>query len=722
MAALALAGTASCTATGARRGPSIKASGATRRRPDRAGGRPAPSALAGPLTHPVRADTSVGGARLRPPAVPLVVRDPYVSAWLCGTELAGTWATGWDGGRQAVCGLARIDEKPYLWCGAPDVPGVELAVMTQRSLEVTPTRSIFTLEGGGVELVAEWLSPVEPGDPKRQSVPLGLLTVSVSSSDGRPHAVELYVDVSGEWATGLEGDTVVWQTSLTRSRHWTVQVAPEQPLGERGEMAAWGTAVFSTAPVGRAASFQSGADAQVRALFASSGRLGDGDDPSFRPVDADTPVFALAHDLGSVRGPLTAHWCFGHFESPAVQYLGQPLEPLWTAYWPSWQAAVDDFLSSANETRLRAAALDDRITSTATAAGGPAYSGLCALALRQAYGACQLVAGPGGRPWAFLKELSSDDDVSTVDVVFDSCPVWLALDPGFLAMLLEPILHYAASGRWSEGFAPHSLGFWPLADGNPLGPAFEKMPVQDSGALLVMAAAYASRVPEAAARSFLAPHEALFGAWAELVASELPAPPAQLTTIDYLGPSPANTNLAALGVVGLGAFAQILERLGHGSEARSWRSRAERLGREWAARAMDPAGRHLDRNIGNHGTWSNLCNAFWDRALVTKLLPAKVSSLQATWYRARFEPYGLAVEDKTPSLARLDQELLTAAWLREFPVRDELVERVARYLGHTAFRAPMPDTYDPRTGSFRDQYNWRARPVVGAAFGLLLVS
>jgi hypothetical protein len=664
---------------------------------------------------------SIAGAALRPPAVPLAVRDPYVSAWLCATELAGTWATGWDGSPMSVCGLARIDGRTYVWCGDPQLAGGGAGRMTQTSLEVTPTRSIFTVEGGGVRLVVEWLSPVEPGDRRLQSVPLALITVTASATDEMTHKVEVCCDVTGEWASWIDTDKITWATSETTARHWAVQLAREVPFTERNEMAAWGSATFSTLP-GLGTTYQAGESATVRAAFASAGKLDNTADTRFRAVNDATPVFALASDLGEVaNNAALVHWSVGHFEAPAIEYMGQPLDPLWKAYWPTWEAVVDDFLAGASAARSRAASFDAQLTAAAQQAGGSGYAALCALALRQAYGACQLVIGPNGEPWAFLKEISSDDDVSTVDIIFDSCPVWLRLDPGYLTMLLDPLLSYAASGQWEEGYAPHSLGFWPLANRNPAGASSEPMPVEDSGALLVMAAAYASRVSADTGRSFLAGYEALWTRWADLLVTQLPSPPTQLTTIDFLGESAGNSNLAILGIIGLGAAAQIAGRVGDDATARIRAAQAKTFASQWAGLAMDRSGRHLDADIGSAGTWSDLDNAFWDRSLGTGLVLASVAATQAAWYRSHLDEFGLGVESTTPTLARLDIQFRTAAWLYDYPVGPEMVGILARYVGHTNYLAPLPDTYDPQTGDRGKFYNWRARPVVGGIFALLLV-
>jgi hypothetical protein len=673
-----------------------------------------------PPPTPPRGSMIVGGAELRPPAVPLAVHDPYVSVWLCGTELAGSWPTAWTGAPVGICGLIRIDGRGYVWCGDAGESGSGATSMLETSVEVTPTRSIFTMEAAGVRLVVEWLSPIEPGNPRLQSIPLALITATVSATDGHTHAVEIYCDVTGEMASWTQSDSISWSTSTTACRHWAIQLAAQQPFVEHSEMAAWGTAVFSTEQ--RAAvSYESGASTTVRRGFATSGTLANSSDGNFRAIDNNTPVFALAHHLSVVGAvAVSVSWSLGHFASPAVQYLGQSLDPLWTKYWGSWEEVVDGFLASASETRTRAADLDAEVTTRATQVGGDGYAALCALALRQAYGACQLVVGLGGEPWAFLKEISSDDDISTADVIFDSCAVWLDLDPGYIPMLLEPLLYYAASAEWTENYAPHSLGHWPLAAGNPTGASSEPMPIGDTGALVVMSAVYSARVPAATARPFLSRYEQLWDRWAELLASQLPSPPPQLTTIDYLRSQTGNNNLAVLGLVGLAATGQLAEHLGDTDKAGSRLAQAKVLAGEWAKLAVDPSGEHVVTNKGGTDTWPDLYNAFWDSALGTDLVPVSLTAKQAAWYLSHMDIFGIPVESQTPTLARVDQQLATAAWLYGYPVGPKLVDAVFKYVGNTELLAPMPDTYDPVTGSLRAQFNWRARPVVGAVFSLLL--
>jgi Domain of unknown function (DUF5127)/Domain of unknown function (DUF4964) len=157
--------------------------------------------------------------------VPLAVRSPYLSTWLPATVLTSTTAQFWHGETRGFAGLVKIDGKLYSWAGQPLVNGAAVTALTQTSLQVTPTRSIFTSTGGGIQLTAEWLSPIEPGDLQRLSVPFTLLTVSVLATDGATHAVQVYADITAEWAATDESDVINWATSLTSSnRYWSIQL------------------------------------------------------------------------------------------------------------------------------------------------------------------------------------------------------------------------------------------------------------------------------------------------------------------------------------------------------------------------------------------------------------------------------------------------------------------------------------------------------------------
>lgn len=81
-------------------------------------------------------------------------------------------------------------------------------------------------------------------------------------------------------------------------------------------------------------------------------------------------------------------------------------------------------------------------------AGGPQYATLGALAYRQVLAGTKLVWNDRlNTMWYFMKEISSDGDVSTVDVVFPSYPIPTYLcnhsDPHFSLPILQNFWGYS---------------------------------------------------------------------------------------------------------------------------------------------------------------------------------------------------------------------------------------------------------------------------------------
>lgn len=673
---------------------------------------------------------------IRPPAVPLAVRQPYLSSWLPDTLLPGTSPQFWQGSATGMAGIIRIDGTSYLFMGDAklvlEVPdgshGKPHTVqdfpraLDQVGLDVTPTRSRFELQGGGVGLIVEFLSPVEPGDLKRQSIPMSYVTVKARSIDGRPHAVQVYMDITGGWASGEHERYITWRPVRTQGMQaWTVALEKPQPLAEQKQMAAWGSVVWATAQR-TGLTHASGEDVRVRGHFVDHGKLDDSDDTDYRAIGTRNPVFGFSVDLGRLEAtPVVTRFIIGQVRTPAVSYLGKPLQPLWTRYFGQWQDMLAFFHADADAAAQRALALDARITRDALAAGGSSYAGLCTLALRQAYGGTELVLGPDGEPWAMLKEISSDGNVSTVDVLYPSSPAWMYLDPGYLRLLLAPLLAYAETGGWPEPFAEHDLGSaYPNASGHNDGKE-ENMPVEESGNMLIMVAAYLRRSPARAAAAFAGKHYRILKQWADYLTRNLPDPGFQNQTDDFAGSIAHSVNLAIKGIVAVAAMGQIAAAANHPDDAARYPRLAREYAAYWTRHAQDPSGRHLDLTYdgkgGGDGTWGTAYNAFADRLLDTRLVPESVRREQAAWYARMGNAFGLPLQ-VPHSYAKSDWQLFTAAWLSDFPVKQQLIDRVYAYANATPDRVPFSDLYSTVTAR---RVQFKARPVQGGIFAPLAV-
>ncbi|MFC1411597.1 glutaminase domain-containing protein [Streptacidiphilus sp. N1-12] len=657
---------------------------------------------------------------IRPPAVPLAVRSPYLSTWLSADNLAGTWPSFWTGRTTAMAGIARIDGVAFLFMGAPNIDGHVLRGMMQRSLTLSATRSTYVFEAAGVQLTLAFLSPIEPGDLRRQSVPLSYLTADVRSTDGKSHQVSLYFDISGEWAHGDSGTKIRWSqeqvagsgsTSLT-----SLSFTPDTPavLAENGDMASWGSVVWS-ATNRSGLSWQIGADTVVRAAVLANGKLGNtADSNQPRAISDNWPVFGFNFDFGAVRSKQSAVLSVGHVREPAISYLGADLPPLWRSYWPTWQQMAASFHADASAAQTRTAAFDAKVRRDATAVGGAKYAALCALSLRQAYGGTELVSR-NGEPWAFLKEISSDGNVSTVDVTYPAMPAFLYTDPAYLGLLLAPMLDYPENGGWPKEFAEHDLGsHYPVASGHNDGNE-EDMPVEESANMLLMCAAYLARIDRSAARAFAAKHYPILKQWGEYLVANALDPGFQNQTDDFTGFIGHSANLALKGILAIGAMGQIATAAGNTADAARYRTTAGSYSSQWAAKAQDTTPDHLKLAYDQPGTWSLKYNGYPDRLLGLNLVPSSVAEEEADWYLTQVNQYGVPL-DLRHSYTKGDWEMWTAAWLSGHPVSQFLIDSLYDFANTSPSRVPFTDLYDTVTNH---QSGFQARPVVGGILALL---
>jgi hypothetical protein len=660
---------------------------------------------------------------LRPPATPLAVRSMYLSTWSAADNLAGTWPSFWTGHITAICGIARIDGTPYLFCGAPNVPGVTFTTMTQTALAVTATRSTYTLTGGGVTLTVTFLSPVELGDLQRQSIPFSYVTVTAASSDGASHQVSIYLDISAEWAHGDTSQQVTWAQRTTGATvALTATPASPSVLAEYGDQASWGTQVFAAANRS-GLTWQTGQDTVLRAAAANNGALGNTNDTAQpRAINDRWPCFAFNLNLGALAAgatsaPFTLY--IGHVRTPAVSYLGTQLNPWWTHYWSDWPAMLDWFAGDRATACSRATALDNKVAADASAAVGGGtlgahYAGVCALAVRQAAAGTELV-DRGGSPWAFLKEISSDGNVSTVDVTYPAFPAYAYLSPNYLQLLLAPILDYAEHGGWPKTFAEHDLGSsYPNAAGHNDGNE-EDMPVEESANALIMVAVLLQRLPAAQAAAYAQQHYPILRQWAEYLVANALDPGYQNQTDDFTGFIAHSVNLALKGIVGIGAMGIVSAFAGNSSDRDHYLGVARGYISQWAENAKDSSGSHLRLAYDQDGTWSLKYNGYPDLLLGLDLVPDATAATEASWYQSQAGAYGVLLDPRN-DYTKTDWEIWTAAWLANHPVRDTLINGVFNFANVTSGRVPFSDWYVVATAAHQ---GFQDRPVIGGVLSLL---
>jgi hypothetical protein len=131
-------------------------------------------------------------AAFRPPAVPLVAVDPYLSVWSEADHLTDDVTRHWTHHPHALISLIRVDGDVSRLMGQEPK---SVPALPQTGLEVTPTRSIYQFQDAKVRVTMTFMTPALPEDLEVFSWPLSYITWTVQSLDGTTHEVRPWLSI-----------------------------------------------------------------------------------------------------------------------------------------------------------------------------------------------------------------------------------------------------------------------------------------------------------------------------------------------------------------------------------------------------------------------------------------------------------------------------------------------------------------------------------------------
>ncbi|KAI0049479.1 DUF1793-domain-containing protein [Auriscalpium vulgare] len=662
-------------------------------------------------------------ATLTPAAIPLAVRSPYFSCWepsLNGSKWSGVWSTTFAGNAiLGWAGLAKVDGVAYTFLGDqignPSFPGAKQTNLTQTT--ITPTRSIFNIQAGPVELILTFLSPIEPGDWVRQSMPFSYMSVDVQSLDGNSHRVQVYSDISGEWNSGDRGQPITWTTSATSDTVFhAVTLQNQAPFVEIQNQAEWGT-LYIAAKAGSAVTYKTASDEVSRPEFITQGVLDNQLDTNFRTIPGSPgntfPVFAISLDFGNIQSSQNpAVWAFGYSRDPALQYTdlsGQTTTRslFYKTKYPKDSDTITDFLNDFPNAQTRAAQLDSKIMGDGASISSN-YSDLLALSARQAYGATELTVGQNadGSPnpsdvMMFMKNIGGTipGRINAVETLYAAFPMFMYMDPSLGAPLLEPLLRFQNSPNYTVGFAAADVGSkYPNATASN---QQHQQSVEQSGNMLIMSYAYARASGDG---SLLSKYYPLFKTWADfLVNNTLFISGQQLSGDNESGNN--QTNLALKGIIAVQAMSGISAALNRSADMQAYASKASNLIQQWNSFALSDD-KHLLAKYGDpSSSWTLGYNLFADSWLGTNLLDSSVlaghTQFLATLQSQGITPtqFGVPIDSTNMAASFSTWNLFSAAIATDTTVRDGLISGVHNRATMNASAGAFPVTYDSSRGS-----------------------
>jgi len=301
---------------------------------------------------------------------------------------------------------------------------------------------------------------------------------------------------------------------------------------EQGEWGYWYWATDATDGM----TYQSGTDKTVRGQFASKGVLANSGDTNYRAINDNWPVFGFASDMGTVNSsPVSTLFSLGLTQDEAIQFEGAsgyaPVQSLWKSYFDTELEALSFFHNDFEDSSILSSAFDSQVAKDSTDVGGDDYLVLTSLSVRQAFGATQL-AGTEDNMYLFLKEISSDGNMNTVDVIFPAYPIFLYSNPQLLKLVMEPLFENQEAGKYPNDYAMHDLGSsYPNATGHDDGND-EKMPLEECGNMVIMTLAYALKASDS---DYLHAHYDLLNKWTTYLVDDALYPANQISTDDFAG-------------------------------------------------------------------------------------------------------------------------------------------------------------------------------------------
>jgi hypothetical protein len=295
------------------------------------------------------------------------------------------------------------------------------------------------------------------------------------------------------------------------------------------------------------------------------------------------------------------------------------MRPLWKSWFLTDSLMIRYHYDDFKRARRLARQYSDQLAVDAYKSGSTSYVDIVALSARQVIGGTSF-AGTPDNPLLFLKEISSDGNCQTVDVIFPAAPFFLYTNPRWLAYLLEPLLEHQLSGQYPNKYSMHDLGSdWPNITGHPDGND-EYMPVEECGNMLVMGLALVNSLKYASgdslwtapsssvnsvfpltklesdaeidhlddswgggtkgekqARKWLTRSYSLWKQWTGYLVEFSLEPHNQLSTDDFAGWLALQTNLALKGIVGIKAMSVMAEVVGESADAKHYRVRLSSL-------------------------------------------------------------------------------------------------------------------------------------------------
>ncbi|KLO09797.1 DUF1793-domain-containing protein [Schizopora paradoxa] len=676
------------------------------------------------------------------PAWPLAVKNPFVNAWFrAGPEPSAMnidypkiWnlldSSATDSNLGLFCGVL-VDGQSYRLLGQG--PG---KASTQVSIQITPTQTTVLHQAGPLEITLNFLSPITATDLTKQSLPFAYVTLTASSMDGATHSLQVYYDISAEWAIGdnsLFADTTVQpaQDDFVILQVLQQTVVPFAVINDRAQDS---SAILATAN-GVGVLFGVGSDVQKRGMNATTPALAntvESEEVSSHAIGNPWDFWGVTIDLGNITDmttPLVS--AVGAIRDPSIQLIQlsgnvENQSPYYQMNFSTPLDIVSFFLNDFNNSMDIAKQLDNQIIND-SANISQSYADLLSLVARQAMSAIEITVSrnPDGNfnssdTMAFMMDMGSVGAgyVNAVDVLYAAFPMYLYLNPDLGGHLLRPLLVAQDNPQYSQPYAARGLGTnFPNATTVDV---THNLGIEESGNMIIMLLAHLQATGDG---SLVKQHYSLIRRWADYLVQFSMNPGFQQTSPSD-GISAVNqTNLALKGIIGLGAMAKISSFMGMDNDASVYNNTAKSSIDLWQNFSISENKTYLTTSASGSSA-GLIYNLYADKLLQLDLVPQpmQVYDLQTSYYKSQigFSKVGIPNDSQNPTIARADWMMFAAAASGDNDLMNSIISMVHSYAFTPSANVPITPIFDPTSGtSSGEGIN---SPSMGAMFSILALN
>ena len=641
--------------------------------------------------------------KFRPAAVPLITVDPFLSIWSCNDALYSSPTEHWSGRPCPIFAGVFVDNAFYSVSGF-DIDGKLIKRrIYQRSLELTPTSSIYKFENEVVKLELTFTTPLLLDRLDILSRPISYVAYKIEKKCDKP--MRFMFGISTRACVDKKTQRVeIKKTDFSLSCGNVCQNA----LAQSGDkvMIDWGYL-------------------HICDKGARVGRIIEQDKIELLPTNDTYNGYDDGAFLFTIKSELEGVVTVAYDEIKPIEYFGNQLDECYKEHFDSFGDMIKSAISEYPEIKKLCEEFDAKLMGEAGKLGEN-YKNITALAYRQAVSAHKLVKDTEGNILFLSKEDDSNGCIATLDVTYPSIPLFLKYNPELVKGMLRPIIRFAKSDEWNFGFAPHDAGQYPLCNGQvygrdtlflsgggdrgnrffgPFKPE-RQMPVEESGNMLLCLAAV--KKYSGGDQSLFDENKELMKQWVDYLVEFGYDPANQLCTDDFAGHLARNCNLSLKAILGIAAYSEL-------SGDASYMDIAKKYAKQWEIDAKaDHVGTRL--TFDRPDTWSLKYNIVWDNLLDYGLFSDEIKQNEIKVYMSKMNRYGVPLDCRS-DYTKVDWLMWSTCVWNDKEYFYAVCEAISNMINETLDRVPLTDLYYTSTADHRECRN---RTVVGGLFIRLL--